>query len=296
MIPPEAARQLRAPAFIHAQVGRVEEPGQPMAKRPTFLEQISQRATAWTGTSWAFAVALGIVVVWAATGPIFNYSDTWQLIINTGTTVVTFLMVFLIQRSQNKESQASQLKLNEIVASMQGASNRLINVENLSEAELRTLHEHYGRLVKLSISDGKLTDSHSVEEAEGRHRHKSKRSNATESSGGEHNDPSAAEAPQSHSLENGLCQAEKKFIEIDRFLRAAAKVRETIRWHQEQAAAHQAAVAALSKELARHGVRMKALAENPPQAPKKEEGAASVNGVGEHARTNGHQGPAPTVN
>src|SRR3954447_9619809 len=106
-------------------------------KRPSIWEVFARLATAWTGSSWAFAIALGIIIVWLATGPLFNYSDTWQLIINTGTTIVTFLMVFLIQRSQNKDSLAIQLKLNEIVAALEGASNRLINVEDLSEDEVR---------------------------------------------------------------------------------------------------------------------------------------------------------------
>jgi low affinity Fe/Cu permease len=110
-----------------------------------------------------------VIIVWAATGPLFGYSDTWQLVINTGTTVVTFLMVFLIQRTQNKDSLAIQLKLNELVAAMQGASNRLIDVEDLSEQELRVLHEHYAHLVAIARRDIDLTKSHSVEEAETRH-------------------------------------------------------------------------------------------------------------------------------
>jgi low affinity Fe/Cu permease len=84
-----------------------------------------------------------VIGVWALTGPIFHYSDTWQLVINTGTTIITFLMVFLIQRTQNKESLAMQLKINEIVAALKGASNRMISVEDLSEAELQQLHARY---------------------------------------------------------------------------------------------------------------------------------------------------------
>ena len=100
------------------------------------LERLSYQATKATGTSVAFILALAIVVVWLVTGPLFNYSDTWQLVINTGTTIVTFLMVFLIQRAQNKDAVAIHLKLNEIVAALEGASNRLIDVEALSEQEL----------------------------------------------------------------------------------------------------------------------------------------------------------------
>ena len=120
----------------------------------------------------AFALASLTIIVWAVTGPIFGYSNTWQLVINTGTTIVTFLMVFLIQRSQNKDSLAIQLKLDEIVAAMAGASNRLIGCEDLNEEELRTLHRHYATLVELAKKEVSLTKSHSVEEAEERHERK----------------------------------------------------------------------------------------------------------------------------
>jgi low affinity Fe/Cu permease len=138
------------------------------------LESLAHRATEWTGGSWAFGVALATILMWAITGPVFGFSDTWQLVINTGTTVVTFLMVFLIQRSQNKDSRAVHLKLNEIVAALHGASNRLINVEDLTETEIRLLHEHYQRLVTMAKRDVSLTESHSIEEAEERHRSKAR--------------------------------------------------------------------------------------------------------------------------
>lgn len=133
------------------------------------MERWSQRATEWTGGSWAFGLALTVIVVWGVTGPLFGFSDTWQLIINTGTTVVTFLMVFLIQRTQNKDARAMQLKLNEIVAALDGASNRLIDVERLSENELRTLQRHFGELAELSKRDIDLRTSHSIDEASARH-------------------------------------------------------------------------------------------------------------------------------
>ena len=136
------------------------------------LERFSGAVTRRTGGSSAFAVACAVIVIWALTGPVFGYSDTWQLVINTGTTIVTFLMVFLIQRAQNKDALAIQLKLNELVAAMQGASNRLIDVEDLSEEELRVLHAHYGRLVAMAKHELDLTRSHSVEEAETRHARK----------------------------------------------------------------------------------------------------------------------------
>ena len=133
------------------------------------LEKFSYQATRATGTSVAFVIAVAVILVWGVTGPIFHYSDTWQLVINTGTTVVTFLMVFLIQRAQNKESLAVQLKLNEIVAAIEGASNRLISVEDLSEAELTTIHLHYRKLAEMAKHDQKITVSHSIDEAEARH-------------------------------------------------------------------------------------------------------------------------------
>jgi low affinity Fe/Cu permease len=129
------------------------------------VERFAYAVTQWVGSARAFALALAVVVAWGVTGPLFHFSDTWQLVINTGTTIVTFLMVFLIQRSQNKESLAVQLKLNEIVAALGGASNRLINVEDLTEAEVRQLHDRYQRLAELACA-GKITESHSIEEAD----------------------------------------------------------------------------------------------------------------------------------
>jgi low affinity Fe/Cu permease len=133
-----------------------------------WLERTARTVTGWTGTSQAFGCAVGVIVVWAVLGPVFAFSDTWQLVINTGTTVVTFLMVFLIQRYQNKDSQAIHLKLNEIVAAVQGASNRLINVEDLTEQEVQMLHRHYQKLSEIAKRDSSLTQSHSIEEAESR--------------------------------------------------------------------------------------------------------------------------------
>lgn len=142
-------------------------------KKPTgagqLLERFSRLATEKTGTSSAFILAALVIIVWLVTGPLFGFSDTWQLVINTGTTIVTFLMVFLIQRSQNKDALAIHLKLNEIVAALEGASNRLIDVEDLTEDEIKTLHTHYQRLVAMAKTDLKLTQSHSIEEAEARH-------------------------------------------------------------------------------------------------------------------------------
>lgn len=140
-----------------------------MARAAGWVERLARIASEKSGGTTAFGIACLIVLVWLATGPAFGFSDTWQLIINTGTTVVTFLMVFLIQRAQNKDSAAIHLKLNEITASLQGASNRLINVEDVSENDLRILHEHYRQLAALAEQDTKLTESHSIEEATARH-------------------------------------------------------------------------------------------------------------------------------
>jgi low affinity Fe/Cu permease len=138
--------------------------------RSNWLERFATNATRWTGSSWAFGTAVSVVAVWLVSGPMFDYSDTWQLIINTGTTIVTFLMVFLIQQTQNKDALAVQLKLNEIVAALEGASNRLIDVEDLSTDELEVLRTHFRRLAQMAKQDSRLTASHSVEEAEVRHR------------------------------------------------------------------------------------------------------------------------------
>ena len=140
----------------------------------SLLERFSTAVARWTGGTSAFILAVAVVLVWACTGPLFGFSDTWQLVINTGTTIVTFLMVFLIQRSQNKDAMAIQLKLNELVAALEGASNRLIDVEELSEDELKALQRHYARLVAMAKKDSDLTKSHSIEEAEARHRRKAR--------------------------------------------------------------------------------------------------------------------------
>lgn len=137
-------------------------------------EDAAQAVTEWAGRPWAFGVALLIVIVWGASGPLFGFSDTWQLVINTSTTIVTFLMVFLIQQTQNKDTQALELKLNELIAAVAGASNRLIDIENLTSAELKVLHKHYRELAELSKKDTSLTQSHSVEEALSRYKEKKK--------------------------------------------------------------------------------------------------------------------------
>jgi low affinity Fe/Cu permease len=144
-------------------------------KRANLLERFSYQATRATGTSSAFLLAVAAIVIWGITGPIFRFSTTWQLVINTGTTIVTFLMVFLIQRAQNKDAVAIHLKLNEIVAAMEGASNRLIDVEDLSEAEIAALQKYYMKLIQLAKADDNLTTTHSIEEATSSHGRKYKK-------------------------------------------------------------------------------------------------------------------------
>lgn len=113
----------------------------------------------------AFVFALSAVVLWALCGPIFGFSEDWQLVINTGTTIVTFLMVFVIQKAQNKESLSVQLKLNELIAATKGASNRLIDSEDLSEEELSILYQHYCTMAEITKRTSDLRKSHSIEEA-----------------------------------------------------------------------------------------------------------------------------------
>ncbi len=108
------------------------------------------------GSAWAFIVAITVVIVWGATGPMYHFSDTWQLIINTGTTIVTFLMVFLIQNTQNRDGKAIQLKLDELIRALKGARNKLVDLEELSDEELKKLEKEFQRLHRRSQE----TDTH----------------------------------------------------------------------------------------------------------------------------------------
>lgn len=134
-----------------------------------FFEKFASGVTRATGSTTAFLLAFFVVIAWAVTGPLFDYSETWQLVINTGTTIVTFLMVFLIQKAQNKDSMAIQLKLNELVAAHEFASNRLIDVEDLSEKELQILHDYYTKLSKMCRKEQSLQTTHSIDEAMDNH-------------------------------------------------------------------------------------------------------------------------------
>ena len=136
-----------------------------MANKNLF-EKFANWATNFTGSSFAFVAAVLVVLVWAVSGPIFNYSETWQLVINTGTTIITFLMVFLIQKAQNKDGKAIQIKLNELIASNEKASNRIVDIEDLTEKELDQLHYYYEKLADFAAEDQDIHQSHSIDAAQ----------------------------------------------------------------------------------------------------------------------------------
>lgn len=135
-------------------------------KKSNFFENFANAATKFTGSSPAFIIAASIVIVWGITGPLFDYSETWQLVINTGTTIITFLMVFLIQKAQNKDGKAIQLKLNELLAANERASNRMVDIEDLTESELDQLHKFYVALANMAKKDTDIHCSHSIDAAE----------------------------------------------------------------------------------------------------------------------------------
>lgn len=135
-------------------------------KKNNLFENFANAATKFTGSSPAFIGAAAIVILWGITGPLFDYSETWQLVINTGTTIITFLMVFLIQKAQNKDGKAIQLKLNELIAAHEHASNRMVDIEDLSETELDQLHKFYVTLSRLAKKETDIHCSHSIDVAE----------------------------------------------------------------------------------------------------------------------------------
>lgn len=139
-----------------------------------WFEKASSKITRLSGSPYAVLAALGAVVLWGLTGPVFHYSDTWQLVINTSTTIITFIMVFVIQHSQNKDTVAMQIKLNELIAVNKEASNRLVDIEDLTEEELQVLKKYYTKLAILSKKDHDIFSSHSVDEAEENNKVKSK--------------------------------------------------------------------------------------------------------------------------
>jgi len=141
-------------------------------QKKSIFEKLAFNATVFSGSTIAFVLAFFTIISWLLLGPYFKYSDTWQLVINTGTTIITFLMVFLIQRMQNKDSKAIHLKLNELVAALNGPSNRLIDVEGLTEKELDILANYYHTLAEMAKKERTLSASHSIEEAVELHKSK----------------------------------------------------------------------------------------------------------------------------
>lgn len=139
---------------------------------PTVFERVSSAVTKASGSSAAFVIAFLIIIVWLVSGPLFGFSDTWQLVINTGTTIVTFLMVFLIQRSQNKDSVALHIKLNELLVAQEFASNRLVAVEDITERELKALQQFYKKIALMTKNEMSIEESHSLSEANSRHEKK----------------------------------------------------------------------------------------------------------------------------
>lgn len=145
-------------------------PSRKVSDKKVGVKHMFSRFSTWvtkaTGTSTAFFLALLVVVVWAATGPIFHFSETWQLVINTGTTIITFLMIFVIQQSQNKDTLAVHLKLNELIAASEFTSNRLVDSEDLTEEELLVIKKYYKRISEKSKRENSVYVSHSLDEAE----------------------------------------------------------------------------------------------------------------------------------
>lgn len=134
-----------------------------------FFERFAIGVTRATGSTPAFIIAIILVIIWISTGPLYHYSQKWQMLISNGTTIVTFLMVFLIQKSQNKDSLAIQLKLNELVAASEFASNRLVNVENMTEDELKVIQKYYSKLSEFAKREDNLQQTHSIDEEHEEH-------------------------------------------------------------------------------------------------------------------------------
>ncbi len=133
--------------------------------KKSIFESFAGKVSKQAGSTYAFSLALLAVLVWAVSGPFFNYSEEWQLVINTGTTIITFLMVFLIQKAQNKDSLAIHLKMNELIASHRSSSNRLVNIENMSEEEMQIVQKYYRELNNKCLEQNDLKNSHSLEES-----------------------------------------------------------------------------------------------------------------------------------
>jgi low affinity Fe/Cu permease len=128
------------------------------------FRKFAQTTSKMVGSSWAFILAALVIIVWAATGPLFHYSDTWQLVINTGTTIITFLMVFLIQNTQNRDAKAIHLKLDELIRGVKGARTNLVDLETLSDEELEQLHAQFKRIRRIEGEDVRATGELAAQE------------------------------------------------------------------------------------------------------------------------------------
>jgi low affinity Fe/Cu permease len=144
--------QPKPTAFRHGNGGRASDAGQETHTGADWFAMLAHSAAHWAGKPVTFLVCVAVVLIWAASGPLFGYSDTWQLVINTSTTIVTFLMVFLIQNTQNRDTMAIQIKLAELIYNMKGAEDRLATAEDLSERELEELHTRYHTLAEQALS------------------------------------------------------------------------------------------------------------------------------------------------
>jgi low affinity Fe/Cu permease len=133
-------------AKIVADSGRKQTQGDAFGK-------FAAAASGWLGSKWAFVGAIVIIAIWAVTGPLFHYSDTWQLVINTGTTIITFLMVFIIQNTQNRDARAINLKLDELIHAIDNAKNQMMDIEKLSDEELDQIHERYTQIRAECVDD-----------------------------------------------------------------------------------------------------------------------------------------------
>ena len=143
-----------------------------LSGRRSIFDRFAGGVARFAGSPWAFAIALATILAWAILGPFFHFSDSWQMVVNTGTTIITFLMVFLIQQSQNKDSLAVHIKLNELLAAHELASNRVVAVEDFDEADLETLRTFYCELALMAEKEGGVKKSHSLDEAKQVHARK----------------------------------------------------------------------------------------------------------------------------
>jgi low affinity Fe/Cu permease len=144
---------------IDAKVSQQTMPVEGSARGGDWFGQFATQASAWLGSKWAFAGAGLIIVIWALTGPVFHYSDTWQLVINTGTTIVTFLMVFLIQNTQNRDARAINLKLNELIHAIDAARDQMIDIESSSDLELNAIQAKFEKIKADAPAEGPVNEA-----------------------------------------------------------------------------------------------------------------------------------------